>query len=67
MLRRCIADTLRKPTTPAYTGAGCAGKVIRRPGAHHAGKRIINKIYTLPIITACKTVITNGKVSHVRK
>ena len=33
-----------------------ANKVSQRPGARPAGKRIVNKVLTLPVITACKVV-----------
>jgi hypothetical protein len=33
-----------------------ANKVSQRPGAHPAGKRIANKFFTSPVITACKMV-----------
>jgi hypothetical protein len=31
-------------------------KVSQRPEAHPAGERIVNQIFTLPIITACQAV-----------
>ena len=61
-LRRRIIDawpsgyTLRKPTTPASAGAGCANKVSRRPEAHPAGERIVNDILPYRQVTACKVV-----------
>ena len=33
-----------------------ANKVSQRPEAHPVGERIVNEIFTLPVITACKVL-----------
>ena len=57
MLRRRINSPSRKPSPPTCAGVGCANKVCRRPEAHPAGERVINKKIALPVITAYKVVM----------
>jgi hypothetical protein len=58
-----IIDVINIHTISLSKDNDAANKVSRRPGAHPAGKRIVNNILTLPVITTCKVVITSESVS----
>jgi hypothetical protein len=54
-LRRRITNTLRKPTTLSTKLAEDRKRVPTR-------ERIVNRVFTLPVITTCKVVITSEVV-----
>ena len=42
--------------TYAEEADDAANKVSQRPVVHPAGERIVNEVFTLPVITTCKVV-----------
>ena len=60
-LRRCITDACPQVTFRLFRlyveeADDDVNKVNQRPGAHPARERIVNKVFTLPVITTCKVV-----------